>query len=186
MICVICKNGETETGFGTITMTRGSTTLVVKNAPALVCDNCGEEYFESDVTASLMDMAEKAENAGVEIGVRNYTIEQEMPNHSGIEDWATEMINTLDIPKGSYKVVEKLNGYQLEHPDKKKPYVFGYVGLDQDGQCTMYAYRDFWDPECRFQRQLSGNNFRYTFNSNDKDAMKYALRAVRSSFDRSR
>ncbi len=186
MSCVICKNGETEPGFGTITLTNGSTTLVVKNAPALVCDNCGEEYFESDVTACLLDMAEKAAKAGVEVGVRNYTIEQEKPNDLRTGDLATEVINALGLPKGSYKVVERQNGYQLEHPDKKKPYVFGYVRFNQDGQCTMYAYRDFCDPERRFQRQLSGNNFRYTFNPDKDGAMKYALRAVRSSFDRSR
>ena len=74
MKCVICKNGETEPGLGTITLTHGSTTLVIKNAPALVCDNCGEEYFNSEVTSCLMDMAKNAEKAGVEFGMRNYAL----------------------------------------------------------------------------------------------------------------
>lgn len=186
MKCVICKNGETEPGPGTITLTRGSTTLVIKNAPALVCDNCGEEYFDSEVTGCLMEMAENAEKAGIEFGMRNYAVEKAMPKDSGIEDRAAKVINALDLPDGAYKVVERRNGYQLEHPDKKKPYVFGYVRFNQDGQCTMYAYRDFWDPKHRFQRQPSGNNFRYTFNPNDYGEMNYALQAVKSSFDSSR
>ena len=186
MKCVICKHGHASPGLGTFTSTDDSMTLIVKRTPALICDNCGEQYFDEDVLDRLLEMADQAERDGVEVQVLNYTVEQDMSNHSGIEDWAIQVINTLDLPKGSYKVAEKNNGYQLEHPDKKEPNVFGYVGLNQDGQYTVYAYREFWDPECRFRRQPSGKIFRYTFNPNDKGAMIYALRAVRSSFDRSR
>jgi hypothetical protein len=31
-------------------------TLVVKDVPAQVCDNCGEEYVDADVTARLRMM----------------------------------------------------------------------------------------------------------------------------------
>ena len=99
---------------------------------------------------------------------------------------AMELIRELRLPRGSYQEVERYDGYQLEHIDGRRPYVFGYVRLNQDGDYTVYAYRDFWDPEQRFLRQSSGNNFRYTFHPDEDRAMQYALRAVRPSFDRSR
>ena len=101
-------------------------------------------------------------------------------------DRVMEVVRALDLTRGSYNEVERMDGYQLEHADGRRPYIFGYVRFNQDGGCTVYAYREFWDPEGRFQRQASGNNFRYTFNPDDESAMSYAIRSLRSSFDRSR
>ena len=101
-------------------------------------------------------------------------------------DQAMGVIRALDLPRGSFREAERMGGYQLEHTDGRRPYVFGYVRFNQSGECTVYAYRDFWDPEGRFQKQPSGNNFRYTFNPEDQGAMAYGLRSIRSSFDRSR
>ena len=42
MKCVICKHGETRLGAGTVTMTRDSMTLVIKDVPSMICANCGE------------------------------------------------------------------------------------------------------------------------------------------------
>lgn len=42
MKCVICKTGETRSGTTTVTLSRGETTVVIKNVPAEVCDTCGE------------------------------------------------------------------------------------------------------------------------------------------------
>ena len=44
MNCVICKHGETRPGKTTVTLERKATTVVIKNVPAQVCSNCGEEY----------------------------------------------------------------------------------------------------------------------------------------------
>ena len=60
-------------GKATLTVTRDTMTLVVKDVPASICDNCGEEYVESDITASLLDSAEEAAKNGVQVEVRNYT-----------------------------------------------------------------------------------------------------------------
>ena len=54
-------------------MTRDATTLVVKDVPASVCDNCGEEYVESEITARLLETAENAVRDGVQVEVRSYT-----------------------------------------------------------------------------------------------------------------
>lgn len=72
MKCVICRHGDVSPGLATVTLTRGSLTLVVKDVPALVCENCGEEYVESHVTARLLETAEEALKAGVQVDVRHY------------------------------------------------------------------------------------------------------------------
>jgi len=72
MECVICKKGETSTGKTTVTLERGSTLLVVKGVPAQVCDNCGEEYVSESVTESLLQLAEKSSQSGVQVDVREF------------------------------------------------------------------------------------------------------------------
>ena len=54
--------GETQAGRTTIVLERGQTTLVYKNVPAEVCDNCGEEYLS----------AEQAAERGVDLEMLRY------------------------------------------------------------------------------------------------------------------
>lgn len=72
MKCVVCKQGETNAGFATVTLVRDDTTLVMKDVPAQVCSNCGEEYIDESVTARIMATAEAAASTGVEVDVRRY------------------------------------------------------------------------------------------------------------------
>lgn len=72
MICVVCKHGETINGTATITLVRGTTTVVMKDVPALVCDNCGEEYVGEDATSVVLKLADQAAETGVEVDVRRY------------------------------------------------------------------------------------------------------------------
>ncbi len=72
MKCVICKQGETQPGMVTVTLERGTTTLVFKGVPAQVCANCGEAYVDATVTGQLLDVAETALRAGVQVEVRSF------------------------------------------------------------------------------------------------------------------
>jgi YgiT-type zinc finger domain-containing protein len=72
MKCVICKHGDTQPGLTTLTLTRDSLTLVVKNVPARVCENCGEAFVDEDVAARVLNAAEEAVRAGVQVEVREY------------------------------------------------------------------------------------------------------------------
>jgi YgiT-type zinc finger domain-containing protein len=72
MKCVICRNGETRTGKATVTLERDGTTLVIKGVPAQVCANCGEEYVDETTTSRLLETAEEAARAGVQVDVREY------------------------------------------------------------------------------------------------------------------
>jgi YgiT-type zinc finger domain-containing protein len=65
MKCVICKQGETRSGTATVALEREGTVLVVRSVPAQVCQNCGEEYIDEDITATLLQQAEEAVRAGV-------------------------------------------------------------------------------------------------------------------------
>jgi YgiT-type zinc finger domain-containing protein len=41
MKCVVCKHGETRPGHTTVTLERDGGALVIRKAPAEVCENCG-------------------------------------------------------------------------------------------------------------------------------------------------
>ncbi|MBE9507613.1 MAG: type II toxin-antitoxin system MqsA family antitoxin [Chloroflexi bacterium] len=70
MKCVICKQGETQPGHTTVTLERDRTVLVYRNVPAEVCADCGEAYISEEVTAQLLEEAEKAVQARVQVDVR--------------------------------------------------------------------------------------------------------------------
>lgn len=72
MKCVICKQGQTDKGFATVTLERGQTTVVIKDVPADVCENCGEYYLSEEVTEKVQNLAEQAFKNGVEIEVLRY------------------------------------------------------------------------------------------------------------------
>ena len=72
MKCVICKEGRTHDGLTTVTLERGQTTVVIKDVPAEICENCGEYYLNEDITANVHKLAELAAKHGVEIEVLRY------------------------------------------------------------------------------------------------------------------
>jgi YgiT-type zinc finger domain-containing protein len=73
MKCLICKHDQTRAGTVTITLERGNTTVVYRHVPAQVCENCGEAYVDESTTARLLESAEAAVKAGVEVEVRAYS-----------------------------------------------------------------------------------------------------------------
>ena len=76
MRCALCKHGETRPGTGTVTLERDTTTVVFKDVPAQICDNCGERYYDEETTARLLTIAEEAVRAGVQVDVREYRAEE--------------------------------------------------------------------------------------------------------------
>ncbi|MBF0189965.1 MAG: type II toxin-antitoxin system MqsA family antitoxin [Magnetococcales bacterium] len=74
MKCAVCKHGETKPGTTSVTLERRGATLVFREVPALICDNCGEIYHDEAVVTQLMQRAEEAVRAGVEIDVRRYAV----------------------------------------------------------------------------------------------------------------
>ena len=72
MTCVICKNGETSPGKTTVTLERGGAVILLKEVPALICENCGEYYLDEDVTGKVLALAEQALKNGTELEIRRY------------------------------------------------------------------------------------------------------------------
>jgi len=69
MECTICRHGETRPGAATVTLLRGGTTVIIKDVPANICENCGEYYLEGSVTQRTLDIAEDAARKGAEVEV---------------------------------------------------------------------------------------------------------------------
>jgi YgiT-type zinc finger domain-containing protein len=72
MMCVICKHGETEPALITATLERGRSMLIFRSVPAEVCGNCGEQYVDAPIAKRLLEQAELAAQAGIEVEVRPY------------------------------------------------------------------------------------------------------------------
>ncbi len=74
MKCVICKDGETQKGLTSVTLEREGMLLVIKQVPAQICSNCGEAYVDETATETVLGVAEKAFNEGVQIEICKYKV----------------------------------------------------------------------------------------------------------------
>ena len=74
MKCLFCKVGSTKPGFVTVTLHRGSSTIIFREVPADVCENCGEYFLSEEVTEKLLERAEEAVTRGAEIKIIKYTV----------------------------------------------------------------------------------------------------------------
>lgn len=72
MRCVLCRQGEPNPVKTTVTLQRGVTTVIVKDVPAEICDNCGEYYLDETVTEQALDMAEQAAARNAEVEIPRY------------------------------------------------------------------------------------------------------------------
>ncbi|MBN1129792.1 MAG: type II toxin-antitoxin system MqsA family antitoxin [Chitinispirillaceae bacterium] len=67
MKCAVCRNGTTDAGFVTIALEKNASTLVFRNVPADICNNCGEEYVSADTSATLLRRANEAARPGIDL-----------------------------------------------------------------------------------------------------------------------
>ena len=74
MKCVICNLGTTHPGTTTMTLERENSTLVVKQVPALVCENCGEAWLDEDTVDRLESLLETMVSNGTEIALQKYAV----------------------------------------------------------------------------------------------------------------
>ncbi|MFA4850429.1 MAG: type II toxin-antitoxin system MqsA family antitoxin [Methanoregula sp.] len=79
MKCVICKLGNTKEGTTTVTFDRDGMTLVVKDVPAQVCTNCGEDYVDEHGAHEILTIAERMAKSGTLVDVRRYVPGSAMP-----------------------------------------------------------------------------------------------------------
>jgi YgiT-type zinc finger domain-containing protein len=67
MKCAICRNGHTVEGHITVVLERGQSTVVFKNVPAKICENCGEEYLSEQTNRTILKKAKEAADRGAEL-----------------------------------------------------------------------------------------------------------------------
>jgi YgiT-type zinc finger domain-containing protein len=72
MKCAICRNGNTIAGTITVVLDNKETTLVFKDVPAQICDNCGEEYLSSETNKRLLRLSKEAVRRGVSLELLRY------------------------------------------------------------------------------------------------------------------
>ncbi len=72
MKCIICKNGETKNGLTSLSLDRMDVTIVVKNIPAEICENCGESYLSEEISARVLQEAEQSIKKNSQVEVLNF------------------------------------------------------------------------------------------------------------------
>ncbi|MHB9112558.1 MAG: type II toxin-antitoxin system MqsA family antitoxin [Thermoleophilia bacterium] len=68
----MCKQGETHMGETTVTLQRGEATIIIKDVPAEICENCGEYYLSEEITEKVLTLAEAAVNSGAEVEILRF------------------------------------------------------------------------------------------------------------------
>ena len=72
MKCTLCKNGETSNGKVTVTLSRDNSTIVIKEVPAEVCNNCGDYFLSSEISKAVLTLAEDAVKKGIEVEILKF------------------------------------------------------------------------------------------------------------------
>ena len=72
MMCFRCK-GDTEQKLKTHVATLDKCVIIIRNVPALVCEQCGEIYFTDDVMRSLEATIDKLEDIIKEVAIVDYS-----------------------------------------------------------------------------------------------------------------
>ncbi|MBU4226623.1 MAG: type II toxin-antitoxin system MqsA family antitoxin [Chloroflexi bacterium] len=74
MKCMICKQGDTQSGFAVVTLQRDDRTLVIKGVPAEICENCGEYYLSQEIANRLYQQAEESLRHGAEVEIGRFAM----------------------------------------------------------------------------------------------------------------
>jgi YgiT-type zinc finger domain-containing protein len=80
MTCLICKHGETKSGSTTLVFERGTSTVIIKNIPAEICDNCDEAFLAENVSREVLDLANKNVGKGIEVEILNFAAQFSFPS----------------------------------------------------------------------------------------------------------
>ena len=72
MRCVICRQGDTAPGSVIVTLQRENTVVVIRDVPAMVCQNCGEYYLDEAVAGKLYRQGEEAVQRNAEVEIIRY------------------------------------------------------------------------------------------------------------------
>ncbi|MGI5173252.1 type II toxin-antitoxin system MqsA family antitoxin [Treponema sp. HNW] len=72
MKCQICKFGKTKKGYTQVVLTRKNSTLIFRNVPAQICDDCSEYYLDEETAKEIYTRAETCFSSGQEVAIIEY------------------------------------------------------------------------------------------------------------------
>ncbi len=72
--CFICQ-GDMEERLTTFSVEVNNTVIIVKNVPSLVCTQCGDVSYSSQVAHRLEQIVQHMKDMLTEIAVVNYTVD---------------------------------------------------------------------------------------------------------------
>lgn len=67
--CPICNNGTLKPGTTTVNLERAGALIILKQAPADVCNNCGAYFLSSETSNDLYTRASDAINKGAQVEI---------------------------------------------------------------------------------------------------------------------
>ncbi len=96
-----------------------------------------------------------------------------------------EFIRELGLTSRQYEKKERPGGYNFfVSSGSNRPPRFGYVRINIEGTMVVVVSNgDFSDPEGRFTAQPGSRYASYKFWPDNKDAMRYAAKVVRSAYE---
>ena len=72
MNCFICK-GDLEEKKVNYVVDLEETIIIIKEVPAKVCKQCGEQYFDDETSKNIEKIVEKLKALSAEVTIVNYT-----------------------------------------------------------------------------------------------------------------
>ncbi len=70
-MCVFCK-GDLKPSITTYTVNINDSIIIIKNVPCEECQQCGEQYFSTNVTRNIENLVNQVKNALSEITIVDY------------------------------------------------------------------------------------------------------------------
>lgn len=70
--CPVCRGGIKKPGVCTFTVELGYGVVVVRNVPALVCDQCGSDWIEDEIAEKLEIITNSARKKHPIVEVANW------------------------------------------------------------------------------------------------------------------
>lgn len=71
MKCFVCK-GELQEKKVNYFVDLDNTIIIIKEVPAKVCSQCGEKYFEDEISKNIEKIVEQLKEISTEITIINY------------------------------------------------------------------------------------------------------------------
>ena len=72
MKCVICKHGHTYQGKTTVVLTKNKVSVIIREVPADICENCGEYYLDEEITQKVLQITQQAVERNVELEICDF------------------------------------------------------------------------------------------------------------------